>query len=285
MRWLFIAPTAILLLALTVFPFFYAVYISLHKWKTTFPLKPFVGLQNYSSLLTNDERFINSIEKTLLIGIGALSIEFLFGLGMAVLMWSAFQRMRWVAAIILLPLMISPVVVGFTARMAFTDSYGFVNQILSLLLPGDVNLLWLSNPTLAPLVIIIADAWQWGPFLFILFLAGLLASTGDEVEAARVDGASSLQVLRYVALPSMKYIIIVALVLRGLDLLKMFDVIALATRGGPGTTTETLTFYIYNLAFKFFDLGYAAAAAILMLIGVSLLVTFAIRAISRQTTT
>ena len=175
-----------ILLALTLFPFFYAVYISLHKWKTTFPSKPFVGFQNYTSLLTDDERFINSIGTTLLIGVGALTVEFAFGLGMALLMWSAFRRVRWIAAIILLPLMISPVVVGFTARMAFTDSYGFVNQILSLLLPGDVAPQWLSSPTLAPLVIIIADAWQWGPFVFILLLAGLLASTGDEVEAGEI---------------------------------------------------------------------------------------------------
>jgi multiple sugar transport system permease protein len=173
------------------------------------------------------------------------------------------------------------VVVGFTARMAFTDSYGFVNQVLSLFVPGDVDAQWLSDPTLAPIVIIAADAWQWGPFVFLLLLAGLLASSGDEVEAAVVDGANTWQLYRHIVLPGMKYILIVALLLRGLDLLKMFDVVALATRGGPGIATETLTFYIYNLAFKFFDLGYAAAAAMLMLVGVSVVAGLAVRTLVR----
>jgi multiple sugar transport system permease protein len=179
-------------------------------------------------------------------------------------------------------MMIAPVVVGFTARMAFTDSFGFVNQILSLLVPGEVDAQWLSNPTLAPIVIIAADAWQWGPFMFLLLLAGLLATTGDEIEAAVVDGAKARQLYWHIVLPGMKYILIVALVLRGLDLLRMFDVVALATRGGPGISTETLTYYIYNQAFKFFDLGYAAAAAIIMLVGVSVLVTFAVRSLVRR---
>ncbi len=280
-RWALIAPTVVLLLVLTVYPFFYALWISTHKWKTTFPHKPYIGADNYTKLLTDDDRFTNAVQVTLLIGIAALVIEFLFGLGLAIIFWQWFHRVRWLATVILLPLMVAPVVVGFTARMAFTDSYGFVNQILSLFWPGDVDILWLSDPSLSPLVVIAADAWQWGPFVFLLLLAGLLSSSGDEVEAAIVDGAGTWQLYRYVVLPGMKYILIVAVVLRGLDLIKMFDVVALATRGGPGTATETLVFYIYNLAFKFFDLGLAAAAAMLMLVAVSVLVTLAVRTLVR----
>ena len=232
LRWALVAPALVLLLAMTVFPFLYALYISGHKWKTTFPVKPWIGLKNYDKLLTDDDRFTNAITKTIVIAASALTIEFIFGLVMALLFWHAFHRVRWLATFILLPMMIAPVVVGFTARMAFTDSYGFVNQILSLLWPGgDVNAQWLSDPTLAPIVIIAADAWQWGPFVFLLLLAGLLATSGDAVEAAVVDGANGRQVFWHVLLPGMKYILIVALVLRGLDLLRMFDVVALATRG------------------------------------------------------
>ena len=266
---------------MTLFPFFYALYISTHTWKTTFPMRPFVGVDNYTKLLTDDDRFWNAVVKTAVIGGSALTIEFIFGLVMAIIFWQTFQRVRWVATLILLPMMIAPVVVGFTARMAFTDSYGFVNQILSAILPGDFSAQWLSNPTLAPLVIIAADVWQWGPFMFLLLLAGMMSVSRDSIEAALVDGAKPHQVLWHIVLPSMKYIILVAAVLRGLDLLRMFDVIALATRGGPGTATETLTFYIYNLAFKFFDLGVAAAASILMLILVSGLVMVAVRSLLR----
>ena len=117
----------------------------------------------------------------------ALALEFAFGFVMAVLFWKTFHRVRGFATLILLPMLISPVVVGFTARMAFTDSYGFVNQVLSLLVPGgDVSLNWLSSPTLAPLVVIFADAWQWGPFMFLLLLAGLLStSAGPDRGGAR----------------------------------------------------------------------------------------------------
>jgi multiple sugar transport system permease protein len=281
-RWLFVAPAVLVLLGMTAYPFGYAVYISLHTWKTTFPMKPFVGIDNYKYLIQDDARFVNSIEKTLILASSALAIEFLFGLTMAILFWTAYQRIRWVATIILLPMMIAPVVVGFTARMAFTDSFGFVNQILSLFVPGEVNIHWLSDPTLAPIVLIAADAWQWGPFVFLLLLAGLLSTTGDELEAAVVDGARARQLYWHIVLPAMKYILIVALVLRGLDLIRMFDIVALATRGGPGTSTETISYYIYNLAFKFFDLGMGAAASILMLAGVSLLVAFAVRSLVRR---
>lgn len=281
-RWVLIAPAVIMLLAVTVYPFFYALFISTHRWKTTYPVKSYIGLDNYTNLLGNDDRFINALERTALISVSALALEFAFGFVMAVLFWKTFHRVRGFATLILLPMLISPVVVGFTARMAFTDSYGFVNQVLSLLLPGgDVSLNWLSSPTLAPLVVIFADAWQWGPFMFLLLLAGLLSTSADQIEAARVDGARDAQVFRYIVLPAMRYVIIVALVLRGLDLLRMFDVVALATRGGPGIATETLTYYIYNLAFSFFDLGYAAAASVLMLLGVSVLVGLAVRSLVR----
>jgi len=141
-----VAPAVVLLLGLTAYPFGYAVYISLHTWKTTFPARPFIGVDNFRELILEDERFINSIEKTLLIASSALVLQFLFGLGMALLFWTAYQRIRWVATGVLVPMMIAPVVVGFTARMVFNNSFGFLNQILSLLWPGAVNLQWLSDP-------------------------------------------------------------------------------------------------------------------------------------------
>lgn len=282
LRWALVAPTVVLLLGMTVFPIVYALYISTHTWKTTYPVKPYIGLKNYTDMLGGDDRFWNAVAKTALIAASALTIELLFGLVMAIVFWRTFQRVRWVATLILLPMMIAPVVVGFTARMAFTDSYGFVNQVMSFVLPGNFDAQWLSNSTLAPIVVIASDAWQWGPFMFLLLLAGMMAVSNEVIEAAEVDGARAHQVIWHIVLPSMKYIVLVAAVLRGLDLLRMFDVVALATRGGPGTATETLTYYIYNLGFKFFDLGRAAAASVLMLVGVSVLVTFAVRSLVRN---
>jgi len=276
-----VAPAVLLLLGLTAYPFGYAVYISLHTWKVTRPARPFIGFDNFRELLFDDERFINSVEQTLIIASSALALEFLFGLGMALLFWTAYQRVRWVATFVLVPMMIAPAVVGFTARMAFNNSFGFLNQILGLLWPGDVNIQWLSDPTLAPVVIILADTWQWGPFMFLILLAGLLATEGDQLEAAVTDGAKGFRLFWHVVLPSIKPILLIALVLRGLDLLRTFDLVALATRGGPGISSETITYYIYNLSFKFFDLGMGAAAALLMLGGLSIVVFFAVRSVVR----
>ena len=246
------------------------------------PVKAYIGLDNYTNLLGNDDRFINALERTAIISTSALALEFGFGFVMALLFWRTFHRVRGLATLILLPMLISPVVVGFTARMAFTDSYGFVNQVLSVLWPGgDVSLNWLSSPTLAPLVVIFADAWQWGPFSVSPVACGApFDEFGPDRGGAR-RRCPRRAGFRYIVLPAMRYVIIVALVLRGLDLLRMFDVVALATRGGPGIATETLTYYIYNLAFSFFDLGYAAAASVLMLLGVSVLVGVAVRSLVR----
>src|SRR4051812_44771248 len=129
-RFVMLAPTVALLVAMTIFPLCYAVYVSLHTWKLTFPFKPWIGIDNYKQLLTADPRFTNSLEKTAIIGGAALAIEFLLGFALAIFFWSTFRKARWLATIILIPMMISPVVVGFTGRMAFTDSYGFINQLI-----------------------------------------------------------------------------------------------------------------------------------------------------------
>ena len=156
LRWLLIAPAVLLLIAFTVYPFIYALFVSTHTWKVTYPVSPTSGSRTTATCSSTTIRFINAIERTAIITVAALAIEFVFGFVMALLFWRAFHRVRWLATLILLPMLISPVVVGFTARMAFTDSYGFVNQILSLLVPGgDVSPNWLSSPTLAPLVVIL----------------------------------------------------------------------------------------------------------------------------------
>jgi multiple sugar transport system permease protein len=281
-RFVMLAPTVALLVAMTIFPLCYAVYVSLHTWKLTFPFKPWIGIDNYKQLLTADPRFTNSLEKTAIIGGAALAIEFLLGFALAIFFWSTFRKARWLATIILIPMMISPVVVGFTGRMAFTDSYGFINQLIGFVAGRDVSINWLADPTLAPFVIIMADVWQWTPFVFLILLAGLMSVSQDQLEAAEVDGAPRWRVFRHIVLPSMRNVIIIVLILRGLELIKLFDVVQLTTRAGPGISTETTTVYLYNIAFKFFDLGYSSAAAFVLLIAVSVLVYLGLRLLTRE---
>jgi multiple sugar transport system permease protein len=283
-RWLMVLPTFAVLAGMSLYPLGYAVYMSVHNWQLTFPTRPWIGIRNYKDLLTDDPRFINSLERTALIGGAALAIEFLVGFALALFFWSSFRSTRWLATLVLVPMMVSPVVVGFTARMGFTDSYGFVNQIISLVVGHHVFIEWLGSPTMAPYVIILADVWQWTPFVFLIMFAGLMSVSQEQVEAARVDGARHWQVFRYIILPSMRNIIIIALILRGLELIKLFDVIQLTTRAGPGIVTETVSSYIYTVAFNDFNLGYASAAAFILLVGVSVLVFGAIRLLAQRTT-
>src|SRR5262245_18750735 len=254
-RWVMVAPAFLLLLWMTAYPLGYAVYMSVHNWQLTFPGRPWIGIDNYRELILDDPRFVNAIERTAIIGFSALAIEFVVGFTLALFFWTAFRGTRWLATIVLVPMMISPVVVGFTARMGFTDSYGFVNQLIGLFIGHHPSIQWLADPTLATIVIVLADVWQWTPFVFLIMLAGLMSVSDELIEAARVDGARRLQVLRYIVLPSMRNIIIIALILRGLELVKLFDVIQLTTRAGPGIATETISSYIYQLGFKDFNLG------------------------------
>ncbi|MBC8253944.1 MAG: sugar ABC transporter permease [Ardenticatenia bacterium] len=277
-KWLLMAPL-LLLLFMSLYPTLSALYMSFHQWEGTMIERPFVGLENYHRLLTNDDRFANGMTVTLIIEVAALSLQMGLGLSLALLFSGEFWGKRVLTTVFLVPVMISPVVVGFTARMAFTNQYGFVSQIIDAIVRTETGIAWLSDPFWAKVVIIVADVWQWTPFVFLICLSGLASLPQEPYEAAQVDGANAWQAFWHVTLPQMRYILLVALLIRGLDLLKLFDVVMLATRGGPGTATETISVYIYNLAFRFWSFGYAAAASFLLLIVVLVIATFLIRMI------
>ncbi|MFN8458199.1 MAG: sugar ABC transporter permease [Anaerolineae bacterium] len=278
-KWLLVGPSVLLLLFLTVYPTVSALYMSFHRWDATNIERPFIGLDNYKNLLTDDDRFSNAMLQTLLIGGTALALQMATGLALALLFSGEFQGKRVLTTIYLIPMMISPVVVGFTARMAFTNQYGFVPQILDWILQQETGILWLSNAFWAKVVIILADTWQWSPFVFMILFSGLATLPYEPYEAAQVDGANSWQIFWYITLPQLRYILLVAVLIRGLDLLKLFDVILLSTRAGPGTATETISVYIYNLGFRFWTLGYASAASFLLLIVVIVIASLLIRMI------
>ena len=270
-RWALVAPPLAILLALTVYPFAMAVWASLHSWTASIPERPFIGLENYRDM-ADDDRLGQAIRTTALIIGPALVLEFALGLALALLFYQEFPFRRLLMVPILLPLTIAPVVVGFTARMAFNQDYGFVNQLLSAITPGDVRLPWLADPQLAPLAITLADVWEWTPLMFLIMYTGLLTLPRGPLEAAAVDGASAGQRLVYVILPQLRYFIAVAILIRSLELIKLFDSVQLMTGGGPARSTETLGLYIYDVGFTFFNYGYASALSIGMLVVVALLV-------------
>lgn len=265
--YLFLAPSVVLLLALTVYPLVYIVMICLQR--VTPRGTTFVGLANIFRLF-QDGFFFRSIWQTLIFTGCALALEMLLGLALALLLDSEIRARGFWRAIFLLPMILPPVVVGVIWRLIYNPSFGVLNGMLQLLGVDIQRWTWLADPTMALPAVILVDVWEWTPFVFLILLAGLQSIPQEPYEAARIDGSSPWQTFIYITLPLLAPAILVALLLRTMDLLRIFDQVFILTQGGPGFATETISLYIYKTAFRFYDFGYAAAMS-LALLGVTMI--------------
>lgn len=281
MRYLFVLPAVAVILLVVLFPLVYSFGISFFRWDLQIPGRQFIGLGNYLTAL-QDERVWEALLHTLIILVVALTLELVIGMGLALLLVGELPGKRFFVSLLILPAVISPIVVGHTWRMLWDTQYGPINQVLGWMLGQTVNLVWLSNPRTVYPALIITEVWQWTPFMFLILLAGLAAINPEMIEAAQVDGATSWQVFWRVTIPALSPVIMVALLIRGLDIFKLFDIIFALTGGGPGTLTETITYYIYLIGFQHFRVGYTAAIAFLLVILMSVIFTYLLRRISRM---
>ena len=279
-RWILVIPPIILLLVLTVYPTLDALYTSMHQFDAMIAEKPFIWFDNYTNLIFEDERYQNALYVTLIFEVITISIQMLLGLFLAFLFSGEFKFKKIITSIYLVPMMVSPVVVGFTARIAFTNDFGFIPQIIDIILQKETGIAWLSNGFWARVVIILADTWQWTPFVFLIIFSGIMSLPTEPIESARVDGANSWQIALYIVLPQLRYILLVTFLIRSLDLLKLFDVILLTTRAGPGIQTETISVYLYELAFRFWSMGNATAGSFILLIIIIIFTSTLIRFIT-----
>lgn len=275
---LLLAPTVLVLLALSIYPLIYAVKVSLQtgagatvRW----------SLANFMRL-GSDGFFLAALRHTLIYAVVALTLEFLLGLGLAVLLNSAFRARGLFRAALLVPMMLPPVVVGVVWRLMLNPNFGALNGTLKGVGLNTASLTWTASPRLALFSVIMVDVWQWTPFMFLVLLAGLQAIPQEPYEAALVDGSSAWQTFRHVTLPLLKPAILIALLLRTMDLLRVFDQIFILTEGGPGFATETVSLYIYRAAFRFGDFGYAAAMSFVLLLLTNVISLIYIRLLQRQ---
>jgi multiple sugar transport system permease protein len=255
-----VLPAVIYLLSITLYPGIYALIRSFYTGK--FKLE-WAGFDNYVQLLS-DGQFLNAIWNTLLQGSITLGVEFVIALTLAALVY----RDPWVRGfriIFLLPMLLMPSAVSFIWKLMFNDGR-IVSDLLKRLGLIDYNVDWMISVPLARFVVIFTDVWQWTPFLFIIFVAGLQGQDKEVEEAARLDGASWTSMFFNVTLPMMRPIIAVALILRGIDVLNMFTPIQVITQGAPGGATETLGYYIQRVGWDGPNFGYASAASVLVLI-------------------
>lgn len=262
-----------LLYFLGVFPLALEIYVSLTDWypiggQQYFWDSRFIGLGNFLEL-SGDALFGGSILRTVLVVVVAIFLEFVFGLILALLFMDRFRGKTIFTSIVLLPMMTVPAVTGYIFRMLFLHA-GPVNDALSAIAGSRVSVGWLTSAWPALVAVILMDVWQWTPLFFLILLSGLLALPQDPINAAYVLGASKWQAFRHIMLPMMKPIILVGVVIRTMDAIKIFDGVFLMTHGGPGYSTQTLSLFLYEIGFKYMRLGYTAAMALTVLISLAL---------------
>ncbi|MFQ5895936.1 MAG: carbohydrate ABC transporter permease, partial [Nitrospinota bacterium] len=280
----FVMVEATFLFLLAV-PFALTVYISLLKWRANRPFEMayFHGLLNYKRILTEPELWW-SLGRTFYFAGVAVTLELLLGFFLAMLVHKEFRGRKLYITVFLTPMMVVPVVVGYNFSMIYVD-YGPLSQLMAPFLePFGINprIRWLSHPAAAQWAIILADVWQWTSLTFLIFLSGFSALPQQLINAARVMGASRWQILWRVQLPLLKPVIIIAVVIRTMEALKLFDQAVLLTFGGPGNSTQTIAFFLWRQVWQFNKYSFGAAASVLLLILFSVLIYFGIYLLVRE---
>ena len=275
-RYWIIAPSVFLLLLIGLFPLIYAFVVSFQQVTMTDYDTSFAGFINYQALFS-DQRLWEAILHTLVLTVIALPIELVLGLALAHLFLEKMPGKQIFISLIVLPTVISPIVSGATWRLLFDQRYGPINQIISWIVGRDVVMLWTIEPILVYPAILICEIWQWTPFMFLILLAALSNVDKSLIEAAELDGARFWRIFFKIELPAIWPVMAIAILIRGVDLFRIFDMVWALTGGGPGTFTETISIYTYVQGFKQFETSYTAAIAFLIVALMSFVVTWAIR--------
>lgn len=285
-RWRLLLPVFVALMLVDAFPLVYAGIASVQRFLLSGSDKsrPFVGLENYVAFLASDA-FINAAKNTLVLSFSVVTIETIVAFSLAYLLTLPNLRFRSIyLLIVMVPLLLSPVAVGLSWRLILHPDLGVLNWALGLI--GIPKLAWLGDVNLALPTIIAVDVWHETSILILMFYAGLSALPHEPLEAARVDGASGWQSLRHITVPLMVPIIVVAVLIRLVAAVKTYDLIYILTRGGPGTSTETISYLIWRTGLAGpLDIGQAAAGSIILLLVIVGLTMLLLRATDRLATT
>ena len=264
-KYIFFAPTITLILLMAIFPLFFSLTLTFTSWHLATGNLSFIGCENYVRMVKYP-LFWNSIKNTLIYVILGVGLQYVLGYGLALLMNQNIRGKKIFRVVFLIPMMLTPVAVGYLFKMLYNENIGPLNDIITSL--GLPALHFVTNAKWAIYFLILTDTWQWTPFMFILLLAGLQSLPDEPYEAAIVDGASNWQLFTYITFPLMLPVSFTALLIRSLEIFKMIDIINVITGGGPGVSTETSTVYAYLVGLRAFDLGYGATIAWFLLITV-----------------
>jgi len=265
-RWLLVAPALLLVLGLMIFPLGFSIWVNFVQYDFSLGEEhPWVALDNFKANW-EDPVWVHSLWVTAFLASAAVAVELVLGLLLALAMVRPFRGRRALMTLFVLPLFMSPVIVGMFFDLFIRRPFGPWNQILSWLLPGNVTTDFTFDSPWPYISIIVADAWQWTPFMFVILLAGLTAISDELYEAAEIDGAKPRQSFFFVTLPLLTPIILIAVTFRLVDAAKLFDIIFTLTRGGPGTETYTASYFLYQQGFELFHLGQGTAGSWMFMI-------------------
>jgi multiple sugar transport system permease protein len=278
-RWapvLFVGPAVLVMAAACLYPVLSAFQLAGYDWSMGTPWSSarWVGWDNVVSAFTNP-RVWSSLWTTLLFAAVCVSAEMVLGIALALALEHPVRGMAFFRTLFILPMMIAPIAVGLAWRYMFDAQFGLINALLAVFGIGAKT--WLADPTLAFIAIVVADVWQWTPFVFIMMIAALANVDSSVIEASRIDGARWWQQTFLVKLPMVMHVIAITLMMRLIDAFRVLEVIYVLTFGGPGDSTEILSLHIYKTAFVGQQLGVAAAISVLLLVVVALLSWGALR--------
>lgn len=263
-----VLPAQLTIMAVALVPAVILIWLALTDWQPTQNIQwfetEFYWFWNFYDLW-HDERFINSVLRTLFVVGACISIELLLALGLALLFLDDWPWRKIAVSIIILPMMIIPVDAANAFFMLFNER-GPINHLVSMITGQAFEFSWLSHPTWAMVPIMLAEIWQWTPLMFLLVLTGLMNLPENQIRAAVGLGAGPARIFFRVMLPLLVPVILIAVVIRAIETFKIFDPVYILTRGQPGGATETVSMYMYNGAFVYFRMGYIAAAALLVLV-------------------
>ena len=262
-KFAFLFPGLFVLIGILIFPIGFMIRLSLSSWDTFYPGLDFIGIENYVRLFTDDSRFWESFFRLSFLSVTTVSLQYIIGFSLALMVWRDIIFKRFFRVLFLIPMMTTPVIMTVIWRTFFHESLGPVNDVLSIF---GIAPPWLTNEHLAKVTIIIVEVWQWTPFMFLLLLAGLLSLPKEPFLAASVDGAGPIRKFIYVTFPLMAPISIGAIIIRLIEASKIMDTVYVLTSGGPGTSTETSSYYIFVKGLREFQFGYSAALSFTYLI-------------------
>lgn len=257
-------PALLLLASLSLFPFFFIIWMSFNEVSPIGGLSfDFAGLANWTELFA-DPDIRSSWVTSLIYFASALGLEVVLGVAIALLVHELVWGKNLIISLLIMPVFMAPVIVGLVSRFLVNSTFGLYDWVLNVtgIFSGNI----LGSGTAALIAVILMDVWEWTPLITLIVLAGLASLPHDVIEAARVDGANYWQRLRYVVAPMISGVVVVALLIRSMDLIRYFDTIMITTNGGPADATKIVAIRLYEEAFRFFELGYAAAIGLTMLV-------------------